>query len=51
MLSGNFFGTVLVIWSQVRLPLARVEPGRCDAFGRLAFSAWMIHALARGQGR
>ena len=50
LLFGNFFGTVVVIWSLVRLRLDRPELGRYDAFGRLAFSAWMIHALAAGAG-
>ena len=50
MLFGNFFGTVVVIWSLVRLRLDLPALGRADAVGRVAFSLWMITALANGAG-
>lgn len=50
ILFGNFFGTVVVIWSLVRLRLDRPELGRADAVARVAFCVWMVTALANGAG-
>ena len=45
----TLFGTVVMMWSLLRLHRPRVEHGFVDAMGRLAFSAWMLHALLSGQ--
>lgn len=47
VLFANFFGTVVVIWSIIRLRGER-ELGRFDAIARFAFSAWMVVALVNG---
>jgi len=48
ILFGNFFGTVVLIWSVVRLRLNDVRLARYDAVGRWAFSIWMLNALLNG---
>lgn len=48
VLFANFFGTVVLIWSVVRLHLDRSLLGRYDAVGRVAFSIWMLVALSSG---
>ena len=45
---GNFFGTVVLLWSVLRLRLDQPLLGRYDAVGRFAFAAWMINALMHG---
>lgn len=47
-LFGNFFGTVVVIWSVVRLRQSGPDLARYDAVGRWLFSLWMLIALAQG---
>ena len=48
VLFGNFFGTVVLIWSVLRLKLNSPQLARYDAVGRWLFSAWMINALLNG---
>ncbi len=48
VLFGNFFGTVVIIWSVLRLRLNNPMLARYDAVGRYAFSAWMLIALLNG---
>ncbi|MCP4821418.1 MAG: hypothetical protein GY883_19725 [Shimia sp.] len=47
-LFANFFGTVVLIWSVVRLRLNDAKLARYDAAGRWLFSAWMLNALLNG---
>jgi hypothetical protein len=48
VLFANFFGTVVIIWSVVRLRLNDPKLARYDAVGRWLFSAWMLQALLNG---
>ena len=48
VLFANFFGSVVLIWSVVRLRLNNVRLARYDAVGRWLFSAAMLHALWNG---
>jgi hypothetical protein len=48
MMLGNFCGTVVLIWSVLRLRLNDPTLARYDAVGRWAFSAWMGVALWNG---
>lgn len=43
-----FFGTVVTLWSIVRIADPSPRNGRIDTLGRIAFSAWMAWALANG---
>lgn len=45
----TLFGTVVTMWSLLRLHHPRVEHGLVDTLGRFAFSTWMLHALLTGQ--
>lgn len=47
-LFANFFGTVVLVWSVLRLRGDAVQLGRYDAVGRGLFSLWMLVALANG---
>lgn len=48
VLFANFFGTVVLIWSVVRLRLNDPALALYDGIGRAAFSLWMINALMHG---
>lgn len=48
---ANLMGTVVLIWSVVRLHLNMPVLGRYDAAGRMLFSAWMLYGLAAGMSR
>ncbi|WP_417434786.1 hypothetical protein [Hoeflea sp.] len=48
VLFANLMGSVVVIWSIVRLHLGLPVLGRYDAAARTLFSAWMLYALAGG---
>ncbi len=48
VLFANFFGTVVLIWSVVRLRLNDSSLARYDACGRWAFSIWQLYALIIG---
>jgi hypothetical protein len=43
---ANMMGTVVLIWSLLRLVEPSVRLGRFDAAGRFLFAAWMARALA-----
>ncbi|MDB4968367.1 MAG: hypothetical protein JWN44_4056 [Myxococcales bacterium] len=43
-----FFGTVVVLWSVVRIVFRRPADGAIDTVGRVAFAGWMAWALASG---
>ena len=47
-LFANFFGSVVILWSIVRLRLNDPSLARYDAVGRWLFSAWMLNALLNG---
>ena len=47
-LFANFFGTVVIIWSVLRIRLDDPRLGRYDGAGRMLFSSWMIVALLNG---
>ncbi|TCL08910.1 hypothetical protein BXY66_0951 [Shimia isoporae] len=47
-LFANFFGTVVLVWSVLRLRKNDPALARYDAVGRWLFSAWMINALLNG---
>ena len=44
----SLFGTVVVLWSILRLRVTRTEHGLYDGIGRALFSLWMIIALVGG---
>lgn len=48
VLFGNFFGSVVIVWSLVRLVHDDPRLARYDAAGRWLFSAWMLNALWAG---
>jgi hypothetical protein len=48
MLYINFFGTVVLMWSGLRLWQPTVVNGAVDSIGRLFFTLWMALALHRG---
>jgi hypothetical protein len=48
MLFANFFGTVVILWSLVRLVWNDTRLAIYDGVGRVFFSAWMIVALLSG---
>lgn len=48
VLFANFFGSVVIIWSVVRLRLNNPQLARYDAIGRGLFSAWMLNAVSNG---
>jgi hypothetical protein len=49
LLFVSFFGSVVILWSVVRLRDPRPELGLFDGLGRVAFAAWMTFALAHGE--
>ena len=48
VLYANFLGSIVTVWSVLRLRTGMVWMGRYDAAARFMFSAAMIHALASG---
>ncbi|MGH1445179.1 MAG: hypothetical protein ACRBBO_03945 [Cognatishimia sp.] len=48
VLFGNFFGSVVVIWSLARLYIGDPRMGVFDGIGRVLFSIAMINALMSG---
>ena len=48
MMFANFFGSIVTLWSLLRLKLDLAWLARWDAVGRLAFSLGMALALAQG---
>lgn len=47
-LFANLLGSVVVVWSLVRVTSPDPRLGRFDALARFLFSAWMIYAMAHG---
>lgn len=47
-LLASLMGTVVVVWSLVRLRAPTLAHGTADALARAGFSLWMIWALAAG---
>lgn len=48
ILFANFTGSVVIVWSILRIRLNDPKLARYDAIGRWLFSAWMINALLNG---
>ncbi|MBQ5940357.1 hypothetical protein [Massilia sp. AB1] len=48
MLMANLLGSVVVVWSLVRLRDTQPVYGRYDALGRFLFAAWQLYAVAQG---
>lgn len=46
MMMVNMLGTVVIIWSLVRMRNPSIEFGRWDGLGRFAFTLWMARAFA-----
>lgn len=47
-LFANLLGSIVVVWSLVRIRSPQPWLGRFDAVSRFLFAAWMVHALADG---
>ncbi len=45
---ANLLGSVVIVWSVVRLKLDMLILARYDAVARYLFSAWMVYALLNG---
>lgn len=48
MLFVNLLGSLVTVWSLVRLHAPTPEHGLADTMGRALFSTWMIYALTHG---
>lgn len=48
VLFANFFGSLVLIWSVLRLRRDDPRLAVYDGIGRMAFSAWMANALLQG---
>ena len=48
VLMANLMGSLVIVWSVVRLTLRLTVLGRYDAAARFLFAAWQINALAAG---
>ncbi|WP_269531649.1 hypothetical protein [Chitinimonas sp. BJYL2] len=48
ILMANLLGSVVCVWSVLRLRSPQRRYGRYDAYARALFSAWQIYALAHG---
>ncbi|MEO6014638.1 MAG: hypothetical protein ABIQ30_13760 [Devosia sp.] len=48
VLLANLLGSVVVVWSIVRLRLVLLVLGRYDAVARGLFAIWQVNALAHG---
>jgi hypothetical protein len=48
MLMANLLGSLVMIWSVLRLRDTRVVYGRYDVAGRVLFASWQWYALAQG---
>lgn len=48
MLLGNLMGSIVCVWSVLRIRDPQAVFGRYDAAGRLLFSTWQIYALMHG---
>ncbi|MBE2252687.1 MAG: hypothetical protein IAE78_24355 [Myxococcus sp.] len=48
LLFVSLMGSLVVVWSGVRLLSPTAPLGAADTLARLLFSTWMLHALAHG---
>lgn len=48
VLLGNLMGSVVLVWSVLRIHLGLAVFGRYDAAARFLFAAWQINALLNG---
>jgi hypothetical protein len=48
MLMANLLGSIVVVWSVLRLYEPRALYGRFDAAGRLLFACWQAYAVVHG---
>lgn len=48
VLLGNLMGSVVIVWSVLRLHLGLAVFGRYDAVARVLFAAWQINAVLNG---
>lgn len=51
LLFVNLMGSIVVVWSVVRLQTPTARLGAADTVGRLLFSSWFAFALAHGASR
>ncbi|MDT8907535.1 MULTISPECIES: hypothetical protein [Pseudomonas] len=48
LLVANLLGSIVCVWSVLRIRDPRPLYGRYDAVGRLLFATWMLYALLHG---
>lgn len=48
MLMANLLGSIVVVWSVLRIRDPRIEYGRYDALARFLFAGWQMYAVAHG---
>jgi hypothetical protein len=48
MLMANLVGSIVTVWSVLRLRDPRIIYGRYDAAGRCLFATWQLYALFHG---
>ncbi|MEH6434594.1 hypothetical protein [Massilia sp. DD77] len=48
VLMANLLGSVVVVWSLLRLHATQALYGRYDALARFLFAAWQLYAVAHG---
>ncbi|QXI29200.1 hypothetical protein [Pseudomonas vanderleydeniana] len=48
MLMANLMGSIVCVWSVLRIRDPQAVFGRYDAIGRLLFATWMAYALSQG---
>lgn len=48
MLMANLMGSIICVWSVLRIRDPQVQFGRYDAAGRLLFASWQAYALMQG---
>ncbi|HWV09227.1 MAG TPA: hypothetical protein VN156_06780 [Pseudomonas sp.] len=48
MLMANLMGSIVCVWSVLRIRHPQILFGRYDAVGRLLFATWQAYALSQG---
>lgn len=48
MLMANLMGSIVCVWSVLRIRDPQLAFGRYDAAGRLLFATWQVYALSQG---
>lgn len=48
MLMANLLGSVVIVWSLLRLRATLAVHGRYDALARFLFAGWQLYAVAQG---